>query len=267
MRIHATAIVGPGARIAPTATIGPFCVLGTDVVIGQNVRIGPHVVIEGEVVVEDGSCVGAGAVIQGAAVIGSSTSIFPYAVIGQVGQFPDHHRPDGRVEIGPECTIREYVAVNKSVTSEATRIGRGCYLMARTQIDHDCVLDSYVKTAAGVTLGGSVHVEEHAYLGMNSVVHQGIRIGCACMIGMNGVVKAHVPPFTTYVDRRINRINVIGLKRLGASEEEIARVDRVYRDKSYALTAAEEIDPWTTSIENFFSRVDPNEIARFAWVP
>ncbi|MCJ2054908.1 DapH/DapD/GlmU-related protein [Methylobacterium sp. J-070] len=264
VRIHTTAVIDPSARIAPTATVGPFCVIGPDVVIGSNVRIDSHAIIEGGVVVEEESHVGAGVVIHGSAVIGSSTSIFPYAVIGQTGQFPGHHNSDGKVVIEGECVIREFVIINKSVTSPATRVGRGCYLMARTQIDHDCILSPYVKTATGVTLGGSVHVEDHAYLGMNSVVHQGLRIGRACMIGMNGVVKAHVPPFTTLVDRRINRINVIGLTRLGASEEDITRVEAFYRGKRDELLVRIGSDPWIDAIENFVAQVAPDRMELFA---
>lgn len=265
MRIHATAAVESGARIASTATIGPFCVLGADVVIGPDVRVDSHAIIEGAVVIEEGCRIGAGVVIQGAAVIGPSTSIFPYAVIGQAGQFPDHHTSDGSVIIESDCVIREFVAINKPVTSAATRIGRGCYLMARTQVDHDCVLAPYVKTATGVTLGGSVHVEDHAYLGMNVVVHQTIHIGRACMIGMNGVVKTHVPPFTTLIDRRINRINAIGLARLGASNDDIARVEAFYRNLNDQLSIDHDIDPWTNAIRRFIASIGPEPIAKFTF--
>lgn len=264
MRIHATAVVEPGARIAPTATVGPFCVLGADVVIGRDVRICSHATISGAVLIEEGACIGQGAVVQGPAIINSAVSVFPYAVIGQVGQFPDHHSTSGTVEIGTKAVIREFVVINKSVTAEATRIGAGCYLMARTQIDHDCVLEPFVKTATGVTLGGSVHIEDHAYLGMNAVVHQGLRIGRACMIGMNGVVTAHVPPFTTLVDRRISRINVVGLARIGASEAEIASVEAYYRAQEEGAPSSKGHDPWIDAIKSFIDRVAPAPTARFA---
>jgi UDP-N-acetylglucosamine acyltransferase len=168
------------------------------------------------------------------------------------------------VEIGRDATIREFVAINKPVTGTVTRVGQGGYLMARTQVDHDCVLEPFVKTATGVTLGGGVHVEESAYLGMNVVVHQGLRIGRACMIGMNGVVTAHVPPFTTLINRRVTRVNTIGLRRLGAAEADISRIEAYYRghDRDANLD-----DPWSETIRGFFARVAPAATARIALTP
>lgn len=264
MRVHATAAIEIGAELASSATVGPFCVIGADVRIGPGVQIRSHATIEGPVELGEGASIGEGVVIRGRAVIGPRTSLFPYAVIGQVGQFPGHHAADGIVEIGSDATIREFVVVNKPVTGTATRVGRGCYLMARTQIDHDCVLESFVKTATGVTLGGGVHVEDHAYLGMNAVVHQGLRIGRACMIGMNGVVTAHVPPFTTLVNRRVTRVNAIGLRRLGVTETEIARIDAYYRSRE-AHTELDE--PWAREIDDFLTRVAPAATARIALTP
>ncbi len=46
-RIHATAIVDPGAKIAEGVEIGPYSIVGPHVEIGANTVIGPHAVIEG----------------------------------------------------------------------------------------------------------------------------------------------------------------------------------------------------------------------------
>ncbi|RUP14044.1 MAG: hypothetical protein EKK43_13760 [Methylobacterium sp.] len=259
-RIHPTAVIEVGAKIDPTVLIGAFSVIGAGARIGPEARIRPHVVIEGDVSIGEQVFVGDGAVIHGPAVIGDRSALFPYALVGQVAQFANHHKYEARVEIGSGTILREFVAVNKPVTAAATKVGAGCYLMARTQVDHDCVIESFVKTATGVTLGGSVHIEEHAYLGMNAVVHQGLRIGRACMIGMNGAVTAHVPPFTTLVDRRITRVNAIGLARIGATEADIARIDAYYR----AGEMCDADDPWIRAIRDFRARVAPAATARVA---
>lgn len=264
MKVHVTATIEPGARIDPSVTIGAFCVVSREAVLGPGVHLYPHTVIEGRVKIREGTHVGIGATIQGPTLVGSYTKIFPYAVVGQPGQYPDHHRMDGAVEIGSEVVIREFVAVNKPVSGPATRIGDGCYIMARAQVDHDCIIEDFVKIATGVTLGGSVHIEDHAYLGMNAVVHQGIRIGRACMIGMNGVVTAHVPPFTTLINRRISRINSVGLARIGATETDIARVEAFYRNWVCNDVMSAEGDPWVDAIYRFIARVAPSPIARFA---
>lgn len=260
--IHATAVVEPGARIDPSATVGAFCSIGRGVVLSSEVRVGSQAVLEGEVSVGVGSSVGNGAVIRGRAVIGARTTIFPYAIIGEIGQFPGQTEAGGMVQIGDDATLREFVIVNQPVTTMVTRIGDGCYLMARTQVDHDCILGGRVKAATGVTLGGSVQVGADAYLGMNAVVHQGLRIGEGCMIGMNGVVTAHVPPFTTLVNRRVTRLNTTGLLRLGASPAEIAGIAQFYRAADEAGPAD---DRWIRVIQNFLDGIPSGPIARFAW--
>lgn len=263
--VHGSAVVDAGAHLDPTATVDPFCVIGPGAVIGPDVRIRAHAVIDGDVRIEAGASIGEGVVIRGPARIGRGAALFPYVVVGQAGQFPGRSSAGGRVEIGPDATLREFVAVNQPVLQDATRIGRGCYLMARTQVDHDCTLEDFVKTATGVTLGGSVHVEEHAYLGMNAVVHQGLRIGRACMIGMNGVVTAHVPPFATLVRTRITRVNAIGLARIGANAVDIARIEARYRDLGHGSDAAGADDPWIAAIERFIADVAPAPVARIAF--
>ncbi|MGU3663345.1 hypothetical protein ACLBX9_04035 [Methylobacterium sp. A49B] len=261
MKAHATAIVEPGAQIDPSVTIGAFCFVSRDAVLSSGVHLHPHVVIEGKVEIGKETRIGIGAAIQGPAIIGSRTTVFPYAVIGQLGQYPERHNIDGKVEIDSEVTIREFVAINKSVLTVSTKIGRGCYIMARTQVDHDCVLEPFVKTATGVTLGGSVHIEDHAYLGMNAVVHQGLRIGRACMIGMNGVVTAHVPPFTILINRRISRVNTIGLSRIGASQADIEMIKAFYGDLKGRNETEFEMSSWTKAITAFTNRVSPEPVA------
>jgi UDP-N-acetylglucosamine acyltransferase len=260
---HATAIVESGAQIDRSVKIGAYCFVSKNSVLGPGVHLRANVVIEGKVEVGRATEIGVGSVIQGPAVIGSNTTVFPYVIIGQAGQYPGNHNANGTVEIGNEVTLREFVVVNKSVSTLSTKIGHRCYIMARTQVDHDCVLEPFVKTATGVTLGGSVHIEEHAYLGMNAVVHQGMRIGRACMIAMNGVVKAHVPPFTTLINQRINRINAIGLRRLGASEEDIASIEAFYRGQKDNLRAGKAKDIWLEHIDSFIAQVYPERIAKF----
>lgn len=264
MKAHATAVVEPGARIDPTVTIGAFCFVSQDSVLGPGVQLQSHVVLEGKIEISEGVRIGTGAIIQGPARIGPQTKIFPYAVIGELGQYPNRHDVEGAVEIDSGVVLREFVIVNKSVLIPSTRIGRGCYIMSRTQIDHDCILEPFVKAATGVTLGGSVYIEEHAYLGMNAVVHQGIRIGRVCMIGMNGAVTAHVPPFTTLINQRISRINTIGLKRIGASETDIMNIESFYLHHDRCNDRYIESNIWTDAIRLFKCQVSPDPVAKIS---
>jgi acetyltransferase-like isoleucine patch superfamily enzyme len=66
-------------------------------------------------------------------------------------------------------------------------------IMPNAVLTHDDELADYATLAAGVALGGTVTVGEAAYLGMNSAVRQGLRIGAHSTIGMGAAVLSHVP--------------------------------------------------------------------------
>lgn len=263
VRIHPTAIVDDAAQLGEGVYIGPFSVVGPNVMIEDSVRIGPYVQIGAEncfaplqatapttdesvvrvganstigsraaigygVELEANVCIGQSVVLAGPLKVGERSQIYELAVIGGPGQFPGRHESSGQIEIGKDVTIREFVLVHKPVLTGVTSIGDGSYLMSRTQVDHDCVLGLNVKTACGVTLGGSVQVGEYAYLGMNAVVHQGLRIGPHTMIGMNSTVIRNVPPFAVIIDRRFTRINRYGLELHQIPAHQIDTIEEIY---------------------------------------
>ena len=51
--VHATAILGDGARIARSATIGPYAVIGAGATVGERARVGPGCVIGAETTIGD----------------------------------------------------------------------------------------------------------------------------------------------------------------------------------------------------------------------
>ncbi len=67
-RIHPTAIVAPGARLASDVVIGPYCIVGELAELGPAVTLRAHIVIEGRTT------------------IGAGTRIFPFASIGHEPQ-------------------------------------------------------------------------------------------------------------------------------------------------------------------------------------
>ena len=52
-RIHATAIVAPGAELAEDVVIGPYCVVGRNVRLGARVSLGSHAVVDGHTRIEE----------------------------------------------------------------------------------------------------------------------------------------------------------------------------------------------------------------------
>ncbi len=60
-------------------------------------------------------------------------------------------------------------------------------------LTHDNVIDDYATLAAGVKLGGGVHVGRGAYIGAGVVVRENVRIGAWAMVGMGSVVTRDIP--------------------------------------------------------------------------
>lgn len=242
--IGAFTVVGAGVSLGTSCCVGSHCDLGdwrqditdkdlTKIQIGNGVKIGARVSIHGAVEIGDDVSIGNSVILRGPLEIGDRTEIFDGAVIGAIGQFPGRQATGGKVVVSADVTIREYVVINQPVESTVTKIGRHAYVMARSQIDHDCQLGDYVKLATGVTLGGSVKIDDYAYLGMNCVVHQGIKVGAHTMLGMNCAILKNVPPFAVIIGSSFAKINAIGLSRRDFTRDSIDMIERFYATSSF----------------------------------
>lgn len=108
-------------------------------------------------------------------------------------------------EIGPGAILLDGVVITADV-----RLGRHVVVMPHGTITHDDRLDDFVTMAAGVSLGGGVHVRAGAYIGMNAAVRQGLVIGRGATIGMGAVVVRDVPEGETWAGvpaRRMGKQN------------------------------------------------------------
>lgn len=215
MKIHPTAIVSSEARLAEDVEVGPYAVIASDVNIGKGTVIGPHTVIDEHTD------------------IGENCRIFQFCSIGAPPQDLKYKGEPTRVIIGNYNTIREFVTIHRSTTSDigVTILGDHNLIMAYCHVAHNCKLGNHIIMSNAATLAGHIHVEDFAIISGLSGVHQFTRIGAHSFIGgASGVVK-DVPPYTLVNGNhaKLFGLNIIGLQRRNFPEKTIKALKDAYR--------------------------------------
>jgi UDP-N-acetylglucosamine acyltransferase len=214
-RIHATAIVDPGAELAGGVSVGPYAVIGAGVVVGEGTQIGPHVVLEGPTR------------------IGRENRIHAHAVIGGAPQDMKYRGEPTALEIGDRNTIREFCTFNRGTVQDGgvTRVGDDNWVMAYVHLAHDVQLGHRCILANNATLAGHVHVGDWVIVGGLTGIHQFCHVGAHAMTGFQSHVSQDVPPFMMVSGNPlgVHGFNVEGLRRRGFSRERIALVKQMHR--------------------------------------
>ncbi len=215
------------ARIDRTARVVPGARIGAGTVVGPNAVIGPHVRIG------RGCLVGASAVIDGWTEIGDETQVFPFASVGLTPQDTKFRGERTTLVIGRRNVFREFVTIHRGTAQGGgvTRIGDDNLFMAYVHVAHDCQVGNRTILANAVMLGGHVTVEDHAFVGAVSGVHQYCRIGRHAFVGGASVVTLDALPYARSVGNRarIYDLNTLGLERRGVPPETIAQLRRGFR--------------------------------------
>ncbi|MBD3263882.1 MAG: acyl-ACP--UDP-N-acetylglucosamine O-acyltransferase [Candidatus Omnitrophica bacterium] len=210
--IHDSAVIEKGAFLDEGVDIGPYSVIGKSVKLKKGVRIGSYVHIKGNTVV------------------GENTYISTGAVLGELPQMLGMKDSAGKLYIGKNNTIREYVTIHTSTSPDkATCIGDDCFLMAFSHIAHDCKLGEGVVVCNGSLVAGFVEIGEKTFVSGNAVIQQFSRIGRLVMIAGLARVNRDVPPFMLVMgDSKVWGINIVGLKRAGFTKEDRAGIKKAY---------------------------------------
>ncbi|MGI9494229.1 MAG: acyl-ACP--UDP-N-acetylglucosamine O-acyltransferase [Geminicoccaceae bacterium] len=220
--VHPTAFVEDGAELDDDVYVGPFSVVGSHSRIGRGTKIESHVVVTGHTT------------------LGEGCRVFPFACLGHRPQDLKYRGEESWLEIGSNNQIREHVTMHPGTTlgGGVTRVGDGGLFMAGVHIAHDCRVGNGVIMANNATLGGHVELDDFAFLGGLSAVHQFVRIGTQAMIGGLAGVENDVIPYGMVLGNRahLNGLNIIGMRRRGLSRDEIQDLRNAYR----ALFCAEE---------------------------
>lgn len=213
--IHPTAIVDKGAELADGVDIGPFCVVSGRAQLHENVRLISHVSI------------------AGSTTVGARTVISPFAALGGAPQDTKYKNEDTKLIIGSDCLIRETAVLHLGTVQGRgqTVIGNKCMMMNSSHVGHDGLIGNGVIFSTHAVTGGGATVEDSVIIGGNAAVHQLGRIGMGAFIGGCAAVVGDVIPYGM-VDNHghLHGLNIVGLKRRGASRETIHTLRGVYRD-------------------------------------
>jgi len=212
--IHATAIVGKGARLGADCHVGPFCTVGDDVTLGDGVRLDSHVVVDGRTT------------------IGDETHVFPFVSIGLAPQDLKYAGEETATEIGKRNQIREFVTVHRGTSGGGgiTRIGDNNLLMAQAHVAHDCQIGNDVIMANAATLAGHVEIADRANVGAYSGIHQFCRVGLEAFVGGYSVVVKDAPPFAIIQGNHAKcyGLNRVGMRRRGYSKDTIEKLNHAF---------------------------------------
>ena len=102
--------------------------------------------------------------------------------------------------------------------------------MVGSHIGHDCHVGNKVIMANNAVLGGHCQIGDHVFIGGHCAVHQFVRIGESVMVSGYSALSDDVIPFG-FVLQPIGRlvgVNVIGMRRRGASKDTIRAVQQAY---------------------------------------
>lgn len=198
--INMKAIIEDGAIIGEGTIVEPFAYVSKDAKIGKNCIIKQ------------------GARIIGDTTIGDNSTIYSYAIVGDIPQDISYKKEQKTgLIIGKNATIREFCTIN-SGTSKGdgyTRIGDNAFIMAYCHIAHDCILGNNVILANNATLAGHVEIGDFSVVGGLTPIHQFVKVGSYCMIAGASALSQDIPDFCLAEGNRayVRGLNIVGLRR------------------------------------------------------
>lgn len=243
-QIHSTAIIHESAELADDIKIGPYSMIGPNVKIDTGCEIQGHVVIEGHTT------------------IGKNNRFFHFCSIGTPPQDMTYKDEPTRTIIGDNNVLREYVSIHRGTLkeNEETKIGSNCMLMAHVHLGHDVIVGDHCIFANSVNLAGHVKIGDRVIIGGGTNISQFVRVGRASYLGGATAIDRDIPAFATGYGNRVKLkgINIIGLRRLGASRTDISELVDFYRMmESSALSPRAFVDD-----TNNYTEYEKNDLVK-----
>lgn len=205
------------SKIDATATIHPTAIIEDGAAIGANVTIEPFVRIGSKVVIGDGSSVGQSSCILGNTTIGKNNKIFSHSVLGSIPQDLKYRGEEVYLIIGDNNMIREFTLFNPGTEGGGgkTVIGDNNLFMGYTHVAHDCIVANNCIFANGATLAGHVIIDDYAFVGGLTPVHQFVHIGEHAIAAGASAISQDIPPYCLAEGNRakLRGLNINGLRR------------------------------------------------------
>jgi UDP-3-O-[3-hydroxymyristoyl] glucosamine N-acyltransferase LpxD len=176
--ISRLAVVDDHVEIGSGVVIEPFCVVNSDVRIGRGSILRSGVRVYSRVVIGDESVIGSNTVV------GHQGFGFVRDEIGNKTRIPHL----GGVMIGSHVEIGALSTV-LSGTIMPTIVEDYAKIDDHVHVGHNVRIARGASVTAGVVIGGSAIIEAEAWVGMNSSIRDGRRVGSCALVGMDGSIQ------------------------------------------------------------------------------
>lgn len=212
--IHSTAIIDPDANLAPDVQVGPYAI------IEGPVQVGPGCVIEGH------------ACLEGPLTMGRDNFVGHGAALGKRPQHRGYRGEPTGLEIGDGNVFREFVTIHRGTVqgNGTTFIGNRNLFMCSAHLGHDARVGDGCTIVNNALVAGHATLEDGCLLSGNTAVQQRVRVGRLAMLGGMAATSKDVPPFILQQGYNcVTGLNLVGLRRAGASREAIDALRQAFR--------------------------------------
>jgi UDP-3-O-[3-hydroxymyristoyl] glucosamine N-acyltransferase len=182
--------------ISPLAVISPLSVVEGPVEIGDGVIVEPFCTIGPDVKIGRGTVIRSGARVFPRVAIGSESVVGVNTVVGHEGygfvRGEDGNKMRiphlGGVEVGSHVELGALVTVPCG-TIAPTIIEDYAKIDDHVHVGHNVRIARSVSVTAGTVIGGHSVVETEAWIGINSSIRDGRRVGSHALVGMDASVQ------------------------------------------------------------------------------
>jgi len=176
--ISPLAVVEGNVEIGDGAVIEPFCVVGDDVRVGRGSILRSGVRVYPRVAIGDESVIGANTVV------GHEGYGFVRDEIGNKTRIPHL----GGVVIGSHVEIGALVTV-QSGTITPTLVEDYAKIDDHVHVGHNVRVERSASVTAAVVIAGHAVIAAEAWIGINSSIRDGRRVGSRALVGMDVSVQ------------------------------------------------------------------------------